>query len=208
MTYPRVNLLKKSEQRHQGAVSRRFILISVVITPVLIIAVLSGIKLVQYTGVQSNLKTSREIWKDLEPKLTQFNEEQRHFDSSRKVLSLIDGWEASQPPLDEIMSEIQAVVPVNVQFNRLYLRGDIAPAVYAAAEEMPMNFQMQIEGVAEGTLAEEDIWQFHKDLLGAVTVGNTFDAIELSDMRKKQSTTGGNAREFRIQGANTQEGTP
>ena len=71
MSYPRVNLIKKTERRYQGAVSRRFTLVSIVVTPILLIALLSGVKLIQYGSIRADLSASREIWKGLEPRLHQ-----------------------------------------------------------------------------------------------------------------------------------------
>jgi len=206
MSYPRVNLLKKSEQRYQGAVSRRFLLVSAVVSPILLIAVLSGIKLVQYSGIQSDLKANREIWKSLEPKLSLFNEESRGLDANKKLLALFDGWQASQLPLVEMMDQIQDVVPANVQFSRFSLRGEVSPAVYNNPEQMAMDYKMLIEGSALGDRAEEDIWKFHRELLGSSSIAQAFDSIDLADMRKQRSSGSSSVREFRIVGGNTKGG--
>lgn len=205
MNYPRVNLLKKSEQRYQGVVSRRFILISAVVTPVLLIALLSGIKLIQYAGVQSELKASRDIWKDMEPRLALYKEESRILASNRKTLELFDGWQRSQLPLLSLLNEIQDVVPGNIQFSRLSLKGDVAPGMYERAEDMQMMYRMQVDGSAEGDRAEEEVWKFHRDLLAGENIGAAFEYIDLTDMRKQQSQSGVNVREFKIVGSNEKE---
>lgn len=206
MNYPRVNLLRKSEQRYQGAVSRRFMTISIVVTPILLIAVLSGIKLVQYAGVQSDLKASKEIWVRLEPKLALFNEENHGLAANRQVLTLFEGWQKSQLPMVALMDEIQATVPGNVQFSRFVLRSEVAPGVYESAEEMKLDFRLQIDGTSQGERAEEDVWRFHKDLLITRGVGEAFDAVDLTNMRKRESRDGLTLREFRIVGANEKGG--
>lgn len=200
MTYPRVNLLKKSEQRYQGAVSRRFIMVSAVVTPILLIAVLSGIKLVQYSGVQADLKTSREIWKDLKPKLELFNEENKSLAANRKILALFEGWRQSQLPIVKLMDEVQDVVPQNVQFSRFSLRGDITKAAYATPKDMKLNYKLLIEGVAQGNRAEEDVWKFQKDLIGSPDINRAFETVDLADMRKRQSGSGVTLREFKLVG--------
>jgi len=206
MNHSRVNLLKKSEQRYQGAVSRRFITISVVVTPILLIAVLSGIKLVQYTGVQAELKTGREIWLKLEPKLALFNEENRSLAANRQILELIEGWQESQVPLVGLMDEIQGVVPDNVQFVRFLLKGEVAPGIYETPEEMKLGFALQIEGISQGNRAEEDVWKFHKDLLSTRWVRSVFDSVDLASLRKRQSADGVILREFKINGSNAEGG--
>jgi hypothetical protein len=206
MSYPRVNLLKKSEQRYQGAVSRRFITISIVVTPILFVALLSGIKLVQYTGVQSDLKASREIWINLEPKLALFNEENRSLAANRQILALFDGWRDSQLPIVELMDEVQDAVPANVQFTRFMLRSKVEPGTYLSPEEMQLRFALQIDGISQGERAEEEVWKFHKDLLATVGIAKEFEVVELSGMRKRQNADGRSEREFKIVGANEEGG--
>ncbi len=202
MSYPRVNLLKKSEQRYQGAVSRRFITISVIVTPILFIAVLSGIKILQYTWVQADLKASREIWTNLEPKLALFNEKNRSLAANRQMLALFEGWQNSQLPMVDLMNEIQDAVPMNVQFSRFSLKAEVAPAIYRTPEKMRLKFALQIDGIAQGDRAEEDVWKFHKDLLASEGIAKEFNVVDLTGMRKRKSSDGYAVREFRIVGAN------
>ena len=122
MNYPRVNLLKKNEQRFQGAVSRKFIFISAVVAPILLISVLSGIKLIQYSGVQSQLLSSREIWEDLEPRLVLYKEERRGLNMNRTGLDLFNGWNETQASFVKLLTDIQANVPEQIQFTRLSVR--------------------------------------------------------------------------------------
>ncbi|MBN2162626.1 MAG: hypothetical protein JXR25_10525 [Pontiellaceae bacterium] len=202
MNSPRVNLLKKSEQRYQGAVSRRFIMVSAVVTPILLIAVLSGIKLVQFTGVQSDLRAKKELWAEMQPRLEVYKEENRSLAANRSILELFEGWEASQISIVEIMEDIQDIVPVNMQFTRLVVRGNVAPGTYANAEEMGVDFKLQVDGLALGDRAEEDVWRFHKEMLSTESIASVFDFIDLSDMRKRLSNDGSSSREFSIIGSN------
>jgi len=201
MDYPRVNLLRKSEQRYQGAVSRRFIAIGAVVTPIMLIAVLSAIKLVQYAGVQADLKASKEIWDNLEPKLELFNEESRGLQTNRQILLLLEGWKDSRVTLVDLMDEIQNAVPENIQFNRLTLKGKVEPGIYRAAADMKLRFELQIDGTSQGNRAEDDVWAFHKELLATKGIRQVFDTVDLSNMRKRESRGELNVREFRIVGS-------
>jgi hypothetical protein len=206
MNYPRVNLLKKNEQRYQGMVSRRFILVSIVATPILLIAVLSGIKLIQFTTVQSDLKVSREIWQTLEPRLALFNEEKKGLTDHRQILSLFEGWRASQAPVIELLDGIQDSVPDNIQFTRLSLRSDLSRAVYGTADDMTLNYKLIIEGLSLGDMAESDVIRLQRELLACEVVESTFDSIKLTAMRKRQSAKRLTMREFRLEGSTQQGG--
>ena len=206
MNYQRVNLLKKSEQRYQGMVSRRFVLVSIVATPILLIAVLSGIKLVQYTGVQSELKASREIWKSLEPKLALFNEEKKGLVDHRQILSLFEGWRTSQAPVIELLGGIQGSVPENIQFTRLSLRSVLTQAVYGTAEDMALDYKLVIEGLSQGDMAESDVIHLQRELLACEVVESAFESIKLTAIRKRQDANGTTMREFRLEGSTQQGG--
>lgn len=208
MNYPRVNLLKKSEQRYQGAVSRRFVLVSIVVTPILLIAVLSGIKLLQYTGVQSELKGSREIWKTLEPRLALFNEERKGLKDNRQMLSLLEGWKESQAPLIDLLEGIQDSVPSNIQFTRFSLRSEMAKSAYGSVDDMDFSYKLVIEGLSLGEMAESDVIRFQRDLLAREVVESTFDSIKLTAMRKRQDSSKLTMREFRLEGSTTPEDAP
>jgi len=206
MKYPRVNLLKKSEQRHQGAVSRRFVLVSIVATPILVIAVMSGIKLVQYAGVQSDLKASREIWRTLEPKLALFNEEKQGLTEHRQLLALFEAWQTSQVPVIELMNGIQDSVPENIQFARLSLRSEIKRSLYKTAADMALDYKLSIEGMSQGDRAESDVIRLQRDLLACEVVESSFDTIKLTAMRKRQNVKELTMREFRLEGSAQEQG--
>ena len=205
MNASRVNLLKKNEQRYQGIVSRRFTMVCAVLTPILLIAVLGGIKLIQFAGLQSDLKAKTEFWAEMEPRLERFKAENGNLNTNRKVLELFDGWDASQLDLVQIMDDIQNAVPGNVQFNRMMIRGNILPKTYGSVEEMKLDFQFQIDGLAMGERAEKDIWRFQKELLATAAIADAFDFIDLTGMRKRDFNNGTSCQEFKINGLNKDE---
>lgn len=198
--YPRVNLLKKSEQRYQGAVSRRFIFVSAVVTPILLIATLSAVKLVQFSGVQTELKESRQIWEQIEPQLNLYEKENKGLHKNQDALALYDGWEESQVSFVKLLDDIQATVPSNIQFTRLSLRSEMKQATYAEKGDLGLDFRLVIEGVSEGARAENDVIQLRRNLVGCKQVGDIFDSLKLASLRKRENLGGENLREFRLLG--------
>ncbi len=200
MSYPRVNLLKKSERRYQGVVSMRFIYVGIVVTPVLSIAILSGIKLFQYNQVQSELRGSRTVWANMEPRLKLFKDEQRSLSSNRKALKLFEGWTNSQVSFVELLSDIQGTVPQEIQFTRLSIRAGATASVYTDPETLGLDYTLLIEGVSQGRRAEDEVIKLHKDLLETQGVSAAFESINLASMRKRKGSKGVNLREFRLEG--------
>jgi hypothetical protein len=206
MAPARVNLLKKSEQRYQGAVSRRFMLASVVITPIMVIAVLSAIKLIQYTGVQAQLEASREIWADLKPKLDLYKDENRGLVANRKMLGLIDGWQGSQGSFVQLLEDVQQTVPENIQFTRLAVRGSSKASEFATPEEMALGYTLTVEGISQGDQAEKQVIDLRRDLLACERIGATFSSLKLASLRKRSSNDDVNARDFRLVGSDADGG--
>jgi hypothetical protein len=203
MKYPRVNLLKKSEQRYQGAVSRRFLLVSIVVTPILFITIFSGVKLIQYTSVQSNLKLSREVWSRLSPRLDLYKEEQRSLSANKQAMELIAGWRGTQVAHSILLTEIQGTIPSGVQLTRLAIRSELKTSVYRNPEDFPLDYRLTIQGVAEGARAEDAVIGLRKGLLKPEYMGSTFESIKLSSMRKRTGKGGQSMREFRLEGSGT-----
>ena len=200
MSYPRVNLLKKSERRYQGAVSRRFMLVSIVVTPILFIALLSGVKLIQYGGVQADLKASREIWKTLEPKLAVALDQQRGLKTNRQALSLINGWKDSQVSMEGLLLDIQEVIPENVRLTRVAIRSEVKASLYRDAEELGLDYRLALQGVSQGEQAEDTVINLRRDLLKKEHLSAIFDSVKLISMRKRSGADGENMREFSFEG--------
>jgi hypothetical protein len=199
-TSPRVNLLNKGEQRHQGAVSRRFVFIGIVVTPILLIALLSSVKLIQYTGVQAELKSSREIWENIEPRLELYKAERRGLASNKQAMELINGWTNAQVSFVGLLEDIQGRVPHEIQFSRLSIRSEVDKSLHQNAEDVLLDYQLLIEGVSQGNLAEDEVIRLRKVLLESPQVAASFDSINLASMRKRQGQEGVTLREFKLEG--------
>lgn len=200
MSYPRVNLLKKSERRYQGAVSRRFMWVSIVVTPILFIALLSGVKLIQYGGVQADLKASREIWNTLEPKLAVARDQQRGLKTNRQALSLINGWKDSQVSMEVLLLDIQEAIPENVQLTRVSIRGEVKASLYRNADELGLDYRLALQGISQGVQAEDAVINLRRDLLRKEHLSAIFESVKLTSMRKRRGAGGENMREFSLEG--------
>ena len=202
----RVNLLRKNELRYQGAVSRRFIMVSMVVAPILLIAVLSGIKMLQYSGVQADLKASREIWKELEPRLSLYMEERRGLATNQQVIDFFDGWKQSKASFVQLLDGVQDTMPANIQLVRLSVRTPLKTDSYATPKELELDYNLTIEGLSEGGSAETAVIQLRKDLEESPRMSQAFDAIKLVSMRKRDGVANVNLREFRLEGEQLEGG--
>ena len=201
MTYPRVNLIRKNERRYQGAVSRKFLFISLVLTPVLLIAILSGVKLIQYTSVRKELEASNALWLDQKPRLDLFYAEQNRVKENETMLAMLDAWEASQLQVVELFQDIQDEVPMTVQLTRASLKGDVKREIFTEAAQLKIDFGLSLQGLSHGEAAEATVIELRKGLLGTDTLADVFHSVKLASMRKRKSKDGENIREFTFEGS-------
>lgn len=200
MNYPRVNLLKKGEQRYQGAVSGRFILISAIVIPVMAVALVSFLVIMKHKQVQSELTQSRERWQELDPQYEAFKGEGVGFKKGKKMGDLFAGWSKSRISFYELLSEVQNTVPSNMQFSRLSLRSASAAASYKTPEDIAIWFNLIVEGRAFGESAEQHVFGFQKDLLDQKHVSELFEYLEPAYIRKRVTSDGDALREFKLEG--------
>jgi hypothetical protein len=206
MSMLRVNLLKKAERRYQGAVSRRFMLISLVITPILLIAVLSSVKLIQYAGVRAELAASRDIWDALKTRQAAALEQQRGLTMNRKAIELINSWKASQVSMDLLLTDIQKLIPDNMQLKRVSIRSATASSLFRDTEELELDFRLVLQGVSQGAQAEDAVISLRRDLLMREHLSAIFDSVKLTSMRKLSGQDGENIREFSLEGLAPERG--
>jgi hypothetical protein len=197
----------KSERRYQGAVSHRFLLVGLVVTPILIIAALSTVKLVQYGTVKSSLRQHRQIWEKLEPKVTLFKEERGGLAANETAMDLYDGWNGSKVSFVKLLDDIQKTVPEDIQFTRLSLRSNPQSSVYREPDELPLRYTLMIQGLSQGSQAENNVILMRKSLMQGDLIGSTFASIRLASMRKHQSRDGLIIRDFQLEGVTPEGGT-
>lgn len=200
MSYPRVNLLKKNEQRYQGIVSQSFLFSVIILAPILVVALVGGVQFASFKGVQEELQSNRLVWAGLEPRLIDFRKEKGGLTSNNQLLDLLVGWDESRPLLSLMMDDLQDAVPGNIQFRRLTLRSNLGATVLRSAKDLDPSYLLVIEGVSQGARAENEVIQFRKDLLSCAQVADVFDSIKLASMRQQRGQQGVDQREFRLEG--------
>jgi len=200
MSYPRVNLLKKNEQRYQGIVSQRFLFSVIILAPILVVALVGVIQFSEYGNIKEGLQSSHIVWDGLDPRLAKCRKEKGGVASNQQLIDLLGGWEKSRPSLSTLMDGLQGVVPENIQFRRLTLRCDLGSAVSRDPADLEPSYLLVIEGVSQGTLAENEVIQFRKDLLECTQVSEVFDSIKLASMRQRRGNDAVDQREFRLEG--------
>lgn len=200
MRYPRVNLLNKNELRYQGAVSGRFLIVSAISLPVLILLIVLGIVLLQNARVKSALGKSRDEWAALQPQYNAYKIESGDLTASRDMVKMFAGWNNVQLTFSELLADIQLAVPGDVQLHRLSVRSKPSATVYKKPEDMNLVYTLVLEGQSIGASAEQHVFGFQRSLLDSVQVASAFESLEPEYIRKRESEKGGAVRDFRLEG--------
>lgn len=160
MIYPHVNLLKKNERRYQGVVSRRFIFVGIVVVPILLVSMLSAAILFKNEQVQGSLADANKKWSELKGPQDECIKLQKMGGQNKLAVDLLSGWGNSQPDLEQVLFEMQKVIPPRVQITRMSISvgGDVA--VFGKVEDFAMRPTLMIQGFAkenvEGETRAED----------------------------------------------------
>lgn len=206
MNSPRVNLLEKSEQRHQGPVSRRFAIICAIVTPILLIAVLGTAKLVQLQSLQDELEVKNREWASIQPRVGAFNKKKAQLAENRALIDLFTSWEASTLPIVDFMEEIQMCVQTNMQPGMQLLRLELSggrgkTTYYRTPAEMALEVELHIDGKAQGEQAVNDIWKFQDDLQVCDTISEYFASVKLESPRSSGGPGGVPVMTFTMNGS-------
>ena len=206
MNYPRVNLIRKSERRYQGLVSRGFIITACTGIPTMVFALIFGLLYSQKMSVGAELQSARTMWKNYEPRLKEYRLEKAGLTTSGKIMGLFDGWVKSRHSFLDLLEEVQDGTPANVQYARLSIRAGSSEAIYKTAEELKLKYDLVLSGVAQGEAAENEVIRLQKKLLAGQEVGSTFDTLKLASMRNSATAAGTPVRQFSLVGSSAQEG--
>ncbi|MDZ8119389.1 hypothetical protein [Pontiella agarivorans] len=198
MKYPRVNLIKKNEQRYQGIVSRNFILLIGIGTPLIIIALIAVTLLMQHLSVQSQLASSKAVWETFEPRIKAFRKEKAGLITTGKIMGLFEGWEQSQTSIVDLMDDVQVCVPSNVQFSRMSILSGKKSTIFKNADELKLHYSLTIDGVAVGEQAESQVLLLQRQLQASHPVSSVFDSLKLASMRNKLRSDNTAMSEFRL----------
>jgi hypothetical protein len=218
----RVNLLKATEFRRQGAVSGAFVLRTSVGSILAFITLFSLLGAVQYRIARQDLMACREIWRIREPLYDQMQAMKEDLSMERKVQQELRGWGAARLEWYDPLLELQQLVPPTLQFRHMIIRGDIevrvpqsaapaesedgsaAPEAPAAAPVPQRRFYISLDGRASGRMAEDAVVRFVREIGKATLLKSFLESIKLQSLQRDSVQAGEQAdRLFSIEATST-----
>jgi hypothetical protein len=213
----RVNLLKPSEFRRQGAVSGPFILRVSVGSILAFITLFSLLGAIQYRIAHQDLLACREIWRLREPLYNQIQAMKEDLATEKKLQQELKGWAASRLEWLDPLIELQQIVPASLQLKHLSVRGETEIRQAAPPPEMTeeggtalaaappsiiptRRFYLNLDGRATGRMAEDVVVQFVREIGRADLLKSFLESVKLQSLQRDSSQAGDQAgRVFAIE---------
>lgn len=111
----RVNLIKPTELRYQGAVSMRFIIIVCIAVPLALTLLVSGIKGIRTAQLSADLKNAKDQWQQIEQKYNTAKTEMPRYEKMESLYEDLKEWRPGNAQLSAILLNLQKTVPENIQ---------------------------------------------------------------------------------------------
>lgn len=212
----RVNLLKETEYRYQGAVSSLFIIRTSMATIIAFVVVFGSLGVFKYRTSRQELAAYRNIWSMREPLYNQVLAMKQDLAVFKKQQQELAGWGVSRVNWQWPLLEVQAVMPPSIQLRRLNVRGEVdmarratpverdeegGPAPVSAGPVPSRQYYISLEGKASGKMAEDVVVQFVRTLGSAGTLKPLLQSIKLQSLQRDISSGGQGSRSFTIEAA-------
>jgi len=175
-----VNLLKKSEQRYQGIVSMKVMVLgsaSVLIGILVLFFLLAGIHKVT---MMAHLERTRREWSRLEPVAAAVRRQADAAGANRKAYESVQEWsKRTGASFYKIMRELQRSVPPHVQIFRL--EAGIMPRLKDGNSEC----MLQLSGRAEGKGGELLAVEFKRNLNSSSEIQSFCSEVRLVSSQRE-----------------------
>lgn len=168
----RVNLLRKTEVRYQGAVSRRFLITTIVTTSLLVLLLFSVILCMGWQARRMKVKRLMAQMDELKPKVTRVEELQAVVTHNTKTRNALQHWRETRAVWHGALRDIQLQIPESIQLNVL----DIS---VTDAEGQDSACRMDLRGTAVSSQPEDVVVRFRRSLLEVGSLKSYFSSIKL-----------------------------
>ena len=142
-----VNLLKKAEQRYQGIVSMKIMVLGSVgvLTGITVIVLfLAGISKIT---LNANLDRARREWNRLNPQVTALRQGQAATAANHKTLKELEGWaQGDRLSMYSLLRAVQNEIPAQMVLDNFYA------GLEQASDTAPVYCLLRLSGRAQGEL--------------------------------------------------------
>lgn len=192
-----INLLKKNEQRYQGIVSMKVLVVGASAVFIGILVIFFLLAVIAKGSLNASLEHARREWARQEPVEAAIRRQSEAAACNGRTLSMLEGWaERTGAPMYQIMHELQCSVPAQMQFSRLY--AGVMPNENSGKPE----YQLQLSGWAVGKGGNLLAVEFKRSLNANEVIRNFCGEIRLVSSQREM----GEVWLFALEGRKTVEG--
>lgn len=193
----RVNLLKKSEVRYQGAVSRRFIWTTSIGT-VLGLALLAGVIMsMAWQSRRTTIRNLDNLMTRYEPQVKRIRELEKVLKHNKAIRDVIEAWQRNRIVWSRVTQDLQYQVPDSVQLRGLNIQ-------VTDHDEGRQRVRMTLDALARHEQPEDVAVRFQRSLVEIGSLKSCFTSIRLvSFNRRPRAGTGPELATFSVVGTGT-----
>lgn len=188
----RINLIARSELRYQGAVSPKFLVITLGSALIAALLLLLVVRSVQYVYRNRNLTAAREVWSGMAPRYQSLQETRAALARQQSLLRALKERQEGTVRWADFLLSLQLTVPEKMSLSQLQL------SVMGSGQGQ----QISIRGQSQGDDAEAVVIAWRKMLLETPDYLTHFDSLELKYLRSSGRKNEGTElrRDFELSG--------
>ena len=194
----RIDLLKESERRYQGAVSRAFVAKMVGIVALIGVALIGVTSWIKYRMTMNSVAVAEEQWRQIETAFEQVRKMKDDMGANDNMYQQLKGWNVSRLEWHALLEDLQRMVPLNVQLTKLSVSSStttITPDTKEnpEADNTPRDVRtsrLRMDGKAIGDKSDKTVLDFAETLRESKGFGSVWDSINLKKMQRARFSSG------------------
>lgn len=194
----RVNLLRKSELRYQGAVTKRFMVVAPLLTIGLTLVIIIPIYLMNMASSKSQYNQLIEEVARLQKRADIVLEHEKQIKANRDVLNRLDQWKNQNMDVAAMLLRMQRLTPETIQF--LNLAYSVLPEQPDANPSQNWLVTLQLTGHVTAAVPEEIVLRYLNRLSQDKSLSAFFDNMNLVSYTRLASTNHVELADFHITG--------
>ncbi|NCD32720.1 MAG: hypothetical protein EOL87_04800 [Spartobacteria bacterium] len=194
----RVNLLRKSELRYQGAVTKRFMVVAPLLTIGLTLVIIIPIYLMNMASSKSQYNQLTEEVARLQKRADIVLEHEKQIKASRDILNRLDQWKNQNMDVAAMLQRMQRLTPETIQF--LNLAYSVLPEQPDANPSQNWLVTLQLTGHVTAAVPEEVVLRYLNRLSQDKSLSAFFDNMNLVSYTRLASTNHVELADFHITG--------
>ena len=186
----RIDLLRDSDRRYQGPVSKLFIMITSAVTVVIALVAMDMYYMFDVSLLERNIQTAQGVADEIQPRYKELGELQASSVKQSKVIDELEGWKNNRIAWHPILVEIRTLTPDTIQLIRVENRDLLLEEKIkkdGVNVKVPyQEFKLHVSGKAYGDDGESTVVNFVQAFSDSDVLRTSIKAATLQSVRRDQ----------------------